>query len=256
LDTLKYIISFLSGGAILGSLLELIKLFYPDLKKILNTRIEAKNVFNKHSDLILKSADELFGKIYSMANEDFQIFTKYNQQTDEMNKIYVLYLFAGFWASLGILKQESSYIHLARIRKGKILLNFVTSYEAKKNRILERSFQRAIGESVILPNSSGLKIMTLYDFTNEYKNVDSNLRKIIEPLEISLFQTCEKEHRQKFLLFGLILHALLDFLDEKHTIVRDREPYLNKLTNKTKDQLRNRVFNHYLPFVKNPEKYY
>jgi len=252
LETFKYIISIISGGV----LLELAKLLYPDFKKIFNRRIDAKNVFNKHSDSILKSADELFGKIYSLAKEDFQTFTKYNQQSDEMNKIYILYLFASFWASLGILKQESNYVHLARIRNGKRLLSFVTSYEAKKNRILERSYQRAIGESTILQNSSGLKIMSLYDFTIEYKNTDSNVRRMIEPLEISLFQTKDKEHRQKILLFGIIIHALIDFLDKKHSVVRDRKPYLNKLSIKTKDKLRLRIFNHYLPFVKKSYKYY
>lgn len=252
MEIIKYALSFLSGTV----LIELVKLTYPDIKKYFNRRIDAINLFNKHSDSILKSADELFGKIYSLAKEDFQTFIKYDPQTDEMNKIYILYLFSSFWASLGILKQESSFIHLARIRKGKRLLNFVTSYEATKNRILERSYQRAIGESVILQNSSGLKIMSLYDFTNEYNNLNSNVRKIIAPLEVSLFQTKDKEHRQKFLLFGLIIQALIDYLDKKHTIVRDREPYLNKLSPKTKQQLRLRVFNHYLPFVNNSNKYY
>jgi len=252
MEAFKYIISIISGGI----LLEIIKLLYPDFKKIFSGRINAKNVFNKHSDSILKSADELFGKIYSLAREDFQTFTKYNQETDEMNKIYIMYLFASFWASLGILKKESSYIHLARIKKGKRLLNFVTSYEAKKNRILERSYQRAIGESVILQNSSGFKVMSLYDFTIAYNDTESNIRMITNPLEISLFQTKEKEHRQKFLLFGIIIQALIDFLDKEHSITRDRKVYSNKLSMKTKEMLNLRIFNHYLPFVKNANKYY
>lgn len=252
METLKLVLSFIGGGV----LLEILKLTYPDLKKVFRRRIEAKNVFNKHSELILKSADELFGKIDSLAKEDFRIFTHYNPQIDEMNKIYILYLFGSFWASLGIIKQESNYINLARIKKGKRLLMFVSSYESKKNRILERSYQRAIGESVISRESNELKIMSLYDFTNEYKDSNSNVYKICQPLEASLFQTRIKEHRQKYLLFGTIIHSLIDFLDENHTVVRKRKPYINKLSENTKSQLELRVFNHYLPFVKEAKKYY
>lgn len=248
----KYIVTFITGGV----LLELIKLIYPDFKKIFQRRIVAKNIFNKYSELILKSGDELFGKIYSLANEDFRIFTKYNAQTDEMNKIYILYLFASFWASLGVLKLESSYINLARIRKGKRLLKFVSSYESKKNRILERSYQRAIGESVIIGNSPDLKIMSLYNFTNEYNKTNSDLNKIIKPLERILFQTRNKEVRQKILLFGVIIHSLIDFLDENHNVIRDRKAYINKLSEKTKIQLGTRIFKLYLPFVKDSIRYY
>ncbi|WP_347838482.1 hypothetical protein [uncultured Draconibacterium sp.] len=252
METIKLILSFIGGGV----LLEILKLTYPDLKKVFRRRIEAKNIFNKHSELILKSADELFGKMYSLAKEDFRIFTHYNSQTDEMNKIYILYLFGSFWASLGILKQESSFVNLARIKKGKRLLMFVTSYESKKNRILERSYQRAIGESVISRESNELKIMSLYDFTNEYKKSNSDIYKIVQPLEASLFQTGIKEHRQKFLLFGIIIHSLIDFLDKNHSVARDRKPYINKLSQNTKSQLELRIFNHYLPFVKDAKKYY
>ncbi|EKD32304.1 MAG: hypothetical protein ACD_77C00130G0001 [uncultured bacterium] len=252
METLKYIISTISGGVIL----ELAMFFYPDFKKLFNSKVVAKNLINKHSDSIIKAADELFGKIFSLAKEDFKLFTKYNNDTDEMNKIYVLYLFASFWASLGILKQESNFIHIARIKKGKRLLNFVTTYESKRNRILERSFQRAIGESIILESSSGLKKKTLYDFTNEYNSENSNLKKIFNPLERSLFSTSDKTHRQKILLFGIIILALLDFLDKNHKVVRKRQTYKNKLSAKTKDELEFRVFKHYLPFVKNATKYY
>lgn len=251
MDILKLLVSFISGGV----LLELLKLFYPDIKKILNNKIEAKNIYNKHSDLILKAADELFGKLYSLAEEDFISLTRNEPEQDEMNKIYIIYLFASFWASLGILRRESSYVHLARIRNGKRLLNFVTTYEAKKNRILERSYQRAIGDSVIIQSQEGLRIMSLYDFVNEYKK-DSSLKKMIQPLEDSLLKTGDKQHRQKFLIFGIIILALIDFLDRKHLVVRDRLSYSNKLNVKSKIQIRRRIFGHYLPFIKGVVKYY
>ena len=97
METIKYLVSFISGAA----LLELLRLFYPDIKKVFNNKIEAKNIFNKHSDLILKAADELFGKMYSLAEEDFVSLAKHDPEQDEMNKIYIIYLFASFWASLG-----------------------------------------------------------------------------------------------------------------------------------------------------------
>jgi hypothetical protein len=220
------------------------------------TKIEAKKIFNKHSEQILKSADELFGKIYSLAEEDFRIFTKYNSSTDEMNKIYILYLFASFWGSLGLLRQEASYVNLSRIKKGKRLLRFVTSYESRRNRILDRSYQRAIGESVIVGFGSNSHIMSLYQFTNLYLDKDSDVLRMIYPLEKSLFETSDKIVRQKFLLFGIIIQALIDFLDKNHSIIRKRKPYVNKLSRKTKQQLKTRIFQNYLPFIKDSSQYY
>lgn len=252
MEVYKYLISVFSGGVIL----EVIKLFYPDLRKFFSQKIEAKKLLNKHTDSILKAADELFGKIQSLARDDFQMFTKYDQEKDEMNKIYVLYLFANFWARLGILKQESNFISLGRVKKGKQLLCFTTAYEAKRNRILERSYQRAIGESLIFESSNGLKTLNLFEFINEYKNENSNIRAIIQPLERSLFNTSDKIHRQKILIFGIIIQALIDFLDRDHVVARNRDPYTNKLSKVSKEKIKGRVFNHYLPFVKTAGKYY
>jgi hypothetical protein len=250
----QILIAALSGGAIW----EFFKLFYPDLRKFLNDWLAARNILNKYIDPLLKSTDELFGKLSSLANEDFISIYQKKGTEDEvlMNKIYLLYLFASFWGRLSIIKQESNYISLARTKKGKRLLKFMSSFEARKNRILDRSLQRAIGEALVITNSKGLAIISLYDFANEYLKEKSSLRKWITPLEESIENCKDKEFRQRFLVFGILLQAFIDQFDKHHAIVMDREVYLNKMNRRTKFELKYRIFEIFLPFVKNPEKYY
>jgi len=66
-STIKIILTFISGGAIW----EGFKFIYPDIKRPIVARIEAKKTFYKNLDPILKSSSELYGKMLSLAREDF-----------------------------------------------------------------------------------------------------------------------------------------------------------------------------------------
>lgn len=252
---LKGVAALVSGGFIW----ELIKYSLPDLKKYFSARIQANKLLNSHIDPILKSSNELYGKLTSLAKEDFATFIKQSSDKDEavrINKIYIYYLFAQFWARLELLKIQSDFISLSRTKKGRHLLSFITTYEARKNRILDRSIQRLIGESLLVETSKGYRILTLHEFTTRISEGDVKIISSVRYLDKSLHNTSDKNHRQKVLIFGVIICALIDYFDGEHHVVRRREIYVNKLTNESRQKIEKRIMGHYLVFLSNKSKYY
>lgn len=254
-NLLTTIITFISGGA----LWEGFKLFYPDLKRPVETRIAAKKSFYKNLDPLLKASSELYGKLLSLAKEDFSSFINLknsNASDPEHNQKYVYYLFAQFWAHLEYLRLESQYVDLSKIDKGKNLLRFIETFESRKFRILDRSVQRIIGECLITNEKQKFRILTLKEFLDELNNKESSLTNWIEKLENQLKSLDDKKIRQQVLRFGVIVAILIDHFDPKHKTIRRRELYLLKLTNRSTSIIRNQLLNHYLPFVKDKSKYY
>ncbi|MCK6649268.1 MAG: hypothetical protein L6Q66_06410 [Bacteroidia bacterium] len=253
------IIIVLISSASGGILWEVIKLFYPDLKRPISSRIAAKKSFYENLDPLLKSASELFGKLESLAKEDFSSFintNNSNSKNPEHNRKYVYYLFAQFWAQLEYIRLKSQYTSLAKIKKGEELLRFIETIESRKYRILDRSIQRIIGESLIAKKNQKFKIMTLNEFLVELDEPNSNLAKWINELELFLMQVSDKDKRQTVLRFGVILSALIDNFDPKHETVRRRQLYTNKLSLKSKNLIRNNLLDHYLKFIDKKEIYY
>jgi len=58
------------------------------------------------------------------------------------------------------------------------------------------------------------------------------------------------------LLYGTILHAMIDTLDPKREVTKDRPAYPNKLNEKSRRELKHRLFRLYLPDVVKHEKYW
>jgi hypothetical protein len=158
------------------------------------------------------------------------------------------------WARLEILRRESFHAEFARNRRGASMLRFVSSLESGHMRLVDRGWQRAIGESLILEGSVGWQIRSFRDFVDEYETSE-RLRNWFEPLAEMLQQTESKKIRQRFLRYGVVLHAMIDTLDKKHYTTRNRPGYPNKLSKRSKRDLVGRVFGVYLREVKNTEKY-
>jgi len=254
-ELLQIIIAFISGGVIW----EGFKFFYPDLKRPIISRIHAKRTLYKNIDPIIKSASELYGKLESLAKEDFSTFIKpvnSNSLNPEHNKKYVLYLFAQFWAQLEYLRLESQYTSLSNIKSGKQLLRFIETIESRKYRILDRSVQRIIGESLIINKEQKFKVMTLKEFFDELNNHESTLSKWIKDLESIFDNVQDKEQRQIILRFGVIVALFIDHFDPKHKTVRRRKVYKNKLSVKSKRMIKNNLLNYYLEFIKDKTRYY
>lgn len=251
---IKTALTFITGGVIW----EGIKFVYPEVKRSIESRRIANDSFYKNLAPILKSASELFGKLESLAKEDFSTFinpTHSNSVDTIQNRKYVYYLFSQFWAQLEHLRLESQYTALSKIRKGNQLLRFIDTFESRKYRILDRSMQRIIGECLITQKEQKFRVMPLNDFIVQYEDTNSNLFKRVQNLEAVLLSVRNKEKSQTILKFGVIVAALIDHFDPKYKTVRKRKVYLNKLTLKSRKSIKTILLEHYLPFVKNKSRY-
>jgi len=238
---IKYVVIFISGSLFAT----LISICYKEFSR----SRRAKEVVEKHLDPILKAADQLLGQIVSLSRKDFKSIYIDNQNT-KIERMFVLYLFAQFWARVEILRKESLHVNLNKQKDGKLLLQFIRTLRARRNRIIDRANQQAIGESIMFLCNDTYKIKTFFQFLNEYFPQDSQTHNVFETLDRNLLGTRDKKTRQLILLYGAILHAMTDSLDPKHEFIRERSPYPNKLTEKTRRDLEKRVFEIYLPMVK------
>lgn len=130
------------------------------------------------------------------------------------------------------------------------------AFESKRNRIIPKYVQRSVGDSFI--NNAGLKmkVYSLLQFKQEVNSGNQIILESLKSLEQALINSKDKTFRQKILLLGILLQAFIVHFDSRHLIIRKREIYTNKLTIRTKNDLRFRLFSKYLPFVKDSFQYY
>jgi hypothetical protein len=210
-----------------------------------------------HLDPILKAADELVGKLRSLAEEDFTEFRGNQSESEIDNAIALcstLYLFAHFWARLEIFRKESVYVQISRDKTGQMLWAFLRCLESRRVRLFDRARTRGIGESLLLAEGGRLNCINFRVFVEEYLQ-NERLRNWFSPLAQLIQHTTYARARQRFLLYGTVLHAMIDTLDPDHAVTKDRPAFPNKLSKKSKASLIYRVFGLYLPDVKKIEKY-
>ena len=213
----------------------------------------AKDVVEKHLDPILKAADELVGKIRSLAQSDCREltasplpptpdFTTWSRHLD------LLYLFAQFWARIQVLRIESLYVGLGLDKRGKRLLDFIQTLEGTRTRLVDRGWQRGIGETLLDHRGSGPRAITYVEFVERFLTV-AEFRRWYEPVVTLVLRLQNTKERQRLFVYGVVLHAMINTLDEKHAVTRDRPGWGNKLSERTRRDLKFRVFRVYLPFV-------
>lgn len=252
---LQFLITLISGGAIW----EGFKFIYPEINRWLTAKREAKEIFYDRIDPILKSASELYGKLLSLAKEDFSTFINHersNSPNPEHNKKYVYYLFAQFWANLEYLRLHNKYVSFSKLDKGKQLIDFIETFEARKYRLLDRSVQRIIGECLIQNNEQQFRIMPLNEFLVQIENNETILSQWVSVLDEKFSKLYKKEIKQNILVFGLIVAALIDNFDPEHKTIRERPYYINKLTEKSRMTIKHNLLKYYLTFIKNKSRYY
>ena len=152
------------------------------------------------------------------------------------------------------MRRESFHADLARNKKGEILLRFLRSLESRRVRLVDRAWQRAIGECVIAETGDEAEVIKFKSFVEQFE-ADARLREWLQPLEQILRDSSFPRARQRVLQYGVVVHALIDTLDPKHLTTRERPAYPNKLSDQAKRDLVGRVFGVYLPDVGNTTKY-
>lgn len=244
-----------------GFTVKVLDIGYQEFQRRSERKRKAQSFVDEHLDPLLKAADEVVGKIRSLAQRDFQSLRSLDgrvpaEDLGPGDLANLAYLVARFWARVEILRLESLYIALSKDRRGARLRSFLGCLESQRVRIVDRAQQRAIGE-VMLDRTGGGSVgcASYVDFVGRYRT-DGEFRRWIEPLVTVLARTRHTAERQRLLLYGVVLHALTDSLDPKHEVSRDRPSYANKLTRRTRRALRFRVFGLYLKFVKCSEKYF
>ena len=245
----------ISGGAVV----KIADYLYSEYQRRSDESRSIKKLVDKHLDPILKAADELVGKVASLAKEDFRELRRVappgeGDLKDQIVLTNILYLIAQFWARIQLLRLESLYSDLARENTGRRISGFLAALEANRNRLVDRAWQRAIGEALIIFRGEKAEILTYHDFVERYAQA-ATFRAWFEPLASLLQQTNHTRYRQRFLVYGAILHSFIDTLDQKHVVVREIPAWPNKLSRRSRRDLEYRVFKVYLPFVKGPRKY-
>jgi hypothetical protein len=250
----KYVIGFASFPVI-GRIAEPM---IQGLRQRLESKSVAARVVSKQLDPLLKSADELQGKLRSLAEEDFREFRPSGEEDvnaiQTVNLCSTLYLFAQFWGRLEILRRESFHAELTKNPRGKLLMDFLRCLESKRVRLVDRAWQRAIGELVFAEVRPFYDLVTFREFVEKYENIE-RVRTWVRPLEDILRETRFRRARQRVLQYGVIVQALIDTLDPHHRTTRERPAYPNKLTRRAKHDLIGRVFGVYLTRVKCTQKY-
>jgi hypothetical protein len=165
-----------------------------------------------------------------------------------------MFLLARLWAHIEIIRQEGLSIAPDTDPRGAHLQSFLSCLESRQVRIVDRIAQRAIGELLIRPGTDPPRIMGYVEFVRMVEGSDE-ARRWMAPLASAILRTQHTRIRQQLLQYGVIVHALIDTLDPKYSVTKNRPSYPNKLSVKTKRGLYYRVFKEYLPFVPNSYKY-
>jgi hypothetical protein len=204
-------------------------------------RKDARSLVDKHLDPLLKTADAICGKTISLAQRDF---TSPNGSIDK-ELVALTYLFAAFWSRLVILDRESLGVSLNQDERGNKLVAFRSCLESQRIRLVDKTHQIAIGEIATEMEATPLRTRTIVDFTRRIE-VEPHLSEWLLPLKAELKKIRIKKIRQRILVYGVILHAMIDTLDEKHVSTHVRSPHPNKLSVASKRTIKNLVFAKYL----------
>ncbi len=209
---------------------------YQEYRYRSEARKSVKVLVDKHIDPILKSADELVGKIRSLAQADFRELIKAPMPNDSrleswLPYLNILYLFGQFWSRVQILRIEGVLVNLGSDVRGKKLLDFFRALEAVRTRLVERSWQRGIGELLIAYDSKGsICTITYFEFVRQFL-ASAEIQRWFQPLMSVLSAIHHTRNKQRLLVYGAIMHALIDTLDPDHLVTNQRPGWGNDFDN-------------------------
>ena len=248
------------GAAALGGglVVKFLDILYAEVRRRSERSEEARQFVDEHLDPLLKAADELVGKIVSLAREDFKSLRGVDPNADRIDNhdfLGLVFLLAKFWANIEIVRREGLSVSIVKDARGQRLQEFMNSIESRGVRIVDRISQRAVGELILTDRKDGPVETGLFvDFVRSLEN-DPQARRWLFPIVRTLSRTRHISERQRLLKYGIVIHAMIDSLDPGHQVTRRRPSYPNKLSNRAWRDLKYKVFGQYLTFVPEPEKY-
>jgi len=239
-----------------GLVVKLLDIAYRENLRKRDKRGSSRKFVEENLDPVLKSADELFGKLRALATDDFRALRHIRTHEEaSLESIGLLYLLAKFWASVETFRHKGLTVSITLDDRGQQLGHFLDALESRKIRIADRLSQRATAEMVLNTKNNH---EDMDSFTEFVKSVEANgsAQQWTEPIVQFLMRMEHTYERQKLLTYGVVVHAMIDTLDPRHQVCRERTSYPSKLSKKSWRDIKYRIFGRYLTFVKHPEKYF
>lgn len=234
-----------------GFTVKLLDIAYTEFRQRRSQAETATTFVNRHLEPLLKSADELTGKLRAATENDFaEIYGKNEEVVLDKELSSLFFLFGMFWAQIEKIRKDGMSVVMAKDPRGAVLQTFLDCLESRRVRILDRITQRAIGEVCIRDDN----VLSFVEFVSEIER-NPEFKKWIDPLSKFLSRTNHTAERQTLLQYGVVVHALIDTLDKPHLVTRERPSWPNKLTKRSWRSLNYRVFGVYLKSVSNKQKY-
>jgi hypothetical protein len=242
------------GVALTGGLtVKVLDIVYQEIRRRASENQSAVKFVDEHLDPLLKAADELNGKMRSLAEGDFKSLRNASTEQEKLNNYELaglLFLFGKFWAQIEIIRQKGMSVAMSKDKRGARLQTFFDCLESRRVRILDRSLQRAVGELFIRENGT----INFIEFVSSFEK-NEDVRRWMMSLGQFLSRMGHTSERQQLLQYGIVVHALIDNLDPNHLVTRERPSWPNKLSRRSWRDLKYRVFKVYLNFVTNSNKY-
>ena len=242
------------GGGLVVKLLDIV---YQEIRRRSDRFQSAHRLVDANLGPVLKAADELVGKIRSLADSDFKSLRNVDAKANRIeNRDFtsLLFLLAKLWANVEIFRREGLSISVVGDARGRRFQSFTDCIESRRVRIVDRISQRAVAELMLAGSDGGRELCSFIEFVRRTET-DPEARRWMEPLIRVLSRTRHTSIRQRLLQYGVIVHAMIDTLDPAHQVTRNRPSYPNKLSKRSRQDLKYRVFGVYLDFIPEPGKY-
>ena len=195
-------------GLALGSgfTVKLVDIGYQEILRRREGSLTARRFVDEHLDPILKAADELVGKLEALGREGFRPLRMLETGTrpgDNNDLGGLMFLFARFWAHVEIIRREGLSIAISQDERGRRLQNFFDCLESRRVRLLDRTAQRAIGETSLEVSSGKLQTMAYIEFVDRAE--DPQTARWLEPLRQIIVRGWHTAQRQKLLIYATVL---------------------------------------------------
>jgi hypothetical protein len=236
------------GGGFTVKALEIV---YQEYKAWTTRRTDDSKTVDTSLQPLLRAADELVGKLRSLAEQDFLPIREIDvTNLDDTALASVVYLFVQIWSEIEIIRFQGMSIAVAKSSRGRQTQAFLTCLESRRVRLIDRISQRALGEAALTQG----RTMNFVEFMKAYDN-DPYMKRWLAPFLDILARLRDTDARQRTLQYATVVHALIDTLDKEHVVTKSRPATPNKLNAKSWKDLNYRVFGVYLTFVSDRDKY-
>lgn len=233
-----------------GATAKIIEFAYKEARILFSLRYVTARSISDSLEPLLKATDELVGKLRSLAEQDFLPVRSARKDFSDSEYASVVFLFVQFWAWIEVFRERSFNTDLGKSKVGRQLSAFLDCLESRRVRLIDRTAQRAIGECAIRDG----RPINFVEFV-KLSESDAHVRRWLAPFVDVIDHLDDSGKRQRLLRHAVILHAMIDTLDKRHSITKERPSTPNKLTRASWRDLEFRVFGVYLKFVKDRAKY-